>query len=223
MRAPEYDEKLAAEYNADFDRVAFAVNRLLREIPEFRNIVHKEVGEQFDGDYNVLISQLVKNYDPVVEWFWQCEVDVHSIVEKYPLIQIAIPVEYEKWDGQEELPVVYIQYEFLDGETPYVHGYDKAGKLWKIDALNDPEVPVAVISMNERVLPGDPKDTDIPFAPQNLTATPMPDGILLKWGRPGNYYVMGYEIYKKVGNGNFEDYVYIQSSPSNTASTAIEQ
>jgi len=127
MKAPEYDEKLAAEYNADFDRVAFAVNRLLREIPDFRNILHIEVGKMFDGDYNVLISQLLKNYNPVVEWFWQCEVGIQGIVEKYPLIQIAIPVNYEKWDDEKMLPVVYFPYGYQINSEENLWGYDTKG------------------------------------------------------------------------------------------------
>jgi len=201
-------EEFAKEYDADFNSVAFAVNRLLQESQDFRNLVHKEVGGMFDGDYNVLISQLVKNYPAVAKWFNDFKVDIYGIVEKYPLIQIAIPVEYEEWDGQEGLPVVYIQYEFRDGETPYVYGYDKAGKFCEVDAIEGPNFPVAVISMNERtrLLAKAPEEPDelTPSAPRELAAQSTAIGIKLTWLKPTSGTITGYAIFRKgVGEANY--------------------
>ena len=200
MKAPQYDEKLAAEYNADFDRVAFAVNRLL-ERDEFRAIIHKEVGAMFDGDYNVLISQLVKNYGSVAEWFNKFELDVHSIVEKYPLIQIAIPVNYEKWEGNTSLPVVFMDYAFDDGESLFVQGYNSEGKSIKLDAVEEPEFPVVVISENERTSLLDKMPTN-PAIPQNLTTTEDKEGIMLEWEQYSDENTVGYDIYRK---GEFDE------------------
>jgi len=196
MKAPGYDDKLAAEYNADFDQVAFAVNRLLEESQDFREIVKAEVGKCFDGDYNVLISQLIVNYSIVVELFVQRNVDILSIVEKYPLIQIAIPVEYEQWDGQGGLPVVFVPYDFDEGETEFVDGYDVNGKNVSFSTEEEPEFPVVVISENERTKVLDRLPTE-PASPVNLTVTNTEEGIILDWQQYSDEDMAGYDIYRK--------------------------
>ena len=211
MKAPSYDDKLAAEYNADFDQVAFAVNRLLEGSQEFRTIVHIEVGKEFDDDYNVLISQLIVNHNIVVELFALHEVDILSIVERYPLIQIAIPVEYEQWDGQGGLPVVFVTYEFDESKTEFVDGYDVNGKNVSFSTEEEPEFPVVVISENERTKVLDRLPTE-PEVPQNLTANGTEDGIVLEWQQYSNENVIGYDIYRK-GNSDAE-YVQIASLTS---------
>jgi hypothetical protein len=118
----------AVDYNADFDRVAFAVNQLLLKSEKFRNLVHTEVGKKFDGNYNVLIKQLIEAHQYVTEWFAQCEVDIQSIVAKYPFIQIAILENYEKWNIEEGLPVVYLPYGYSQSSEESLVGYDTKGE-----------------------------------------------------------------------------------------------
>ena len=203
MKTPSVDEKLAKEYNADFDSVAFAVNQILLNVPDFMGIIHKEVGKCFDGDYNVLISQLIVNYNLVEKWFDKYNVDIRSIVEKYPLIQIAVPVEYEKWDGQKGLPVVFVPYEFDEGKTEFVAGYDVDGKKMSISTLEDPEFPVVVISENESTKVLDKLPTE-PEAPQNLTATTdAKEGIMLEWEQYSDEDLIGYDIYRKAGSDEY--------------------
>jgi len=123
MKAPSS----AVEYNADFDQVTWAVNQLLLKNIEFRHIVYKEAGKKFDGDYNVLISKLIDTYPFVVEWFAQLKIDISSIVKKYPLIQIAIPHFYEKWDGETMIPVIYFPYGYQNSSEENLWGYNAKG------------------------------------------------------------------------------------------------
>ena len=198
---PEYDEELAKKYNEDFDGVAFAVNQLLLKNADFRMIVKEQVGKRFDGDFNVLISQLVVNHKQVVDWFKEFDVDICGMVEKYPLIQIAIPIEYEKWEGDEGLPIVYLPAYYQENETPFLYGYDREGKLWEVKESWEPDFPVAVISENERTLllakaPENPEELT-PSAPRELVATTTAIGIKLTWLKPTSGTITGYDIYRK--------------------------
>ncbi|MDR1544690.1 MAG: hypothetical protein LBS50_09875 [Prevotellaceae bacterium] len=214
MKSPSVDEKLAKEYNADFNCVAFAVNQILEKDANFRDIIHKEIGAMFDGDYNVLISQLIVKYNYVEDLFNSFEVEIRSIVEKYPLIQIAIPVEYEKWDKQKGLPVVFVSYEFDESETKFVNGYDLEGNNISLGTVEKPNFPVVVISENEETnvlnkLPA------IPEPPKNLTATGNDEGIMLEWQQYSDEDLVGYDIYRKAdSNENFVQIASLVSSKS---------
>ncbi|MDR0830119.1 MAG: hypothetical protein LBN95_08425 [Prevotellaceae bacterium] len=205
MNAPKVDDKEAAAYNADFDTVAYAVSRLLATNANFRQTVKTEVGKMFDGDYNVLISQLVVNYNFVERLFQEQGVEIRQIVEKYPLIQIAIPVNFEKWGGNEGLPTVYLGADYQENVTEYLYGYTVKGERWKVLEKVEPDFPVVVISENERtkIIAGDP-DELVPSAPQSLAATTTAVGIKLTWLKPTSGTISGYDVYRKgVGEANY--------------------
>ncbi|MDR2653042.1 MAG: fibronectin type III domain-containing protein [Prevotellaceae bacterium] len=205
LKAPKVNYKEAAEYNSDFDTVAYAVNRLLATNADFRQVVKKEVGKMFDGDYNVLISQLIVNYDFVEKLFIAQKITIRQIVEKYPLIQIAIPMNFEKWDGSEVLPVVYLPFDYQENITEFIQGYDKYGISVSFKENVEPDFPVAVISENERclVVAGEPDELS-PSAPQNLAAATTTVGIKLTWLKPTSGEISGYDVFRKgVGEANY--------------------
>ncbi|MDR0830908.1 MAG: hypothetical protein LBN95_12495 [Prevotellaceae bacterium] len=185
---------IAEEYNADFEQVALAVSQLIATNSEFKQILKKEVAEKFDGDYNVLISQLVTNYSSMESWFGDKNIEIRGIVEKYPLIQIAIPINFEKWNI-ENLPVFYLPYDFNEVETELVNGFN-GNEFITLNPNEKPDFPVAVISNNERteVLARGP--SRIISAPTNLTAIAGPDGITLNWEKPTEGVINSYYIYR---------------------------
>ncbi|MDR0830904.1 MAG: hypothetical protein LBN95_12475 [Prevotellaceae bacterium] len=194
------DMFLAEEYNADFEQVALAVSQLIATNSEFKQILQKEVAEKFDGDYNVLISQLVKNYSSVESWFEEKNVEIRGIVEKYPLIQIAIPINFENFVDNNKMKIVFLPMEFDDIETKTVYGYNLKGENTEYQVNSDCDYSVVVISENERTeILEKPQRFIILSAPINMTATPHPDGIMLNWENTNTCDFSGYKIYKTDG------------------------
>ncbi len=68
-----------------------------------------------------------------------------------PLLNVAVPVNIEKWDDQTSTPLVAYLPEGYDEKTATeITAFDGAGKVHLLDAKTAPTVPVIVISENER-------------------------------------------------------------------------
>lgn len=78
-------------------------------------------------------------------------------IEKVPLLQISLPVNFDKWDGSEPILVAYDPVTIDDDECKQIVAFDMEGKEYILDAKNDPDFPVIVAGINERVNNNDKK------------------------------------------------------------------
>jgi len=130
---------------------------------------------------------------------------IAELTEKYPNLQVAIPVNIENWDEVNDVPTVtFIPAEADDGVTKALTGYKADGTLVEIDAINEPETePIIVIGENERI-PLDPIDEEVESpTPNNLTATTIETGVALTWVKSilaNLTNTKGYNIYRKSSN-----------------------
>ena len=130
---------------------------------------------------------------------------IAELTEKYPNLQVAIPVNIENWDEANDVPTVtFIPAEADDGVTKVLTGYKADGTLVEIDAINEPETePIIVIGENERI-PLDPIDEEEESpTPNNLTATTIETGVALTWVKSilaNLTNTKGYNIYRKSSN-----------------------
>lgn len=152
-------------------RLAQAIARALQD-PSMRQAMHREIGERFDGDENAILSELFRqSVDgvPFVERLAgdyaqaggksaermtqpQAEARLQEIVKKLPLLQLAVPVHFEKWDAQTPLRWVGVApVGQEEAETEFVSFYDAQGNTRKFDAHTAPDYPVAALTFNERV------------------------------------------------------------------------
>lgn len=178
--APETTNEMQAltgeEYDKMLDDFAFAVSNAAQNSAEFRELVKTEVVKQFDGDYDLLLSQAfpmsIKPSADIatrvqagdgftVKDMLECYLPasatrangsiIDDLQKQFPLLQISVPVHAEEWDPETYTPVVcFIPSDFVDLETPFVTGIDAQGNKVEVDAVNEPEVPVIVIGQNER-------------------------------------------------------------------------
>lgn len=127
---------------------------------------------------------------------------IANLTEKYPNLQVAIPVNIEYWDEVSETPTVtFIPAEFRDGETKAVIGYKADGSIVEIDAINEPKnEPIIVISECERSIEPIIMEPEIPSRPFNLSYTETELGIRLTWSMSSRLFVNGYRIYRKSTN-----------------------
>lgn len=216
------------EYNSDFRDFARAVSVALKSDKDFRYMVRDEALKLFDGDYDVLLRHFV-NKQVKAQSSLKSEVKdytvkklledsymvgginnkkssvsiIDELLRKYPDMQIAIPVHAEEWDVNNYCPTVtFLPLEYDEATTETLTGYDAKGNIVSIDAINEPDEPVIVISENERmIMAPDPDDNPVkPSAPTNLIGTQTESGIRLTWTMPAGTYpsnTSGYYIYRK--------------------------
>jgi len=120
---------------------------------QLRSFIKSEVLKKFDGDYDVLFS--------TVKEFAQSNslsgVDLNSEELQYsdelPLLNVAVPVNIEKWDAQTYTPLVaYLPEDYDEKTATQITAFDGNGEAHLLDVKQAPTVPVIVISQNERTL-----------------------------------------------------------------------
>lgn len=165
------------QYDELVGDLAVAVSNAARNSAEFRQLVKNEVLQQFDGDYDLLLSRaatlqitpvdgiatrssqnftigdMLEHYYPESKNYTRStdRSIIRELQELYPDLQISIPVHADEWDSETFTPTVcFLPSDYVDLETESVQGYDAQGNVVIIDALNEPDEPVIVIGLNER-------------------------------------------------------------------------
>ncbi len=127
---------------------------------------------------------------------------MEDLLETYPNLQIAVPVHSDKWDWQDILPITFIPEEYTKS-TPYVSGWNANGEPFLFSGTEEPDFPVFVVGLNERLGGGDDFDDPgfmPPPAPINLTVITTEMGIRISWEMPVGTQpnqVVGYNVYRK--------------------------
>jgi fibronectin type 3 domain-containing protein len=208
------------EYNSDLRDFALAVSSAMNQSTEFRQLIKGQALAKVDGDYDVLLRHiknkplapvdgallrsggsytvkdlLESSYAPNELRSTAASI-IEELSEKYPDLQVSIPVHAEDWDESTVPVVAFIPYEYEDMVTQTVAGYTSNGSITPIDAIMPPDGPVIVVGQNERPILRDPVPLN-PAPPTNLTATQTQSGIGLQWEYSPESSVVGYKIYRK--------------------------
>lgn len=154
----EVESYSAKSVNSEVSKFAINVSKAL-ENSDFRNFIKEEALKQFDGEYNVLY-QFVKesrvNGKRVIDLL-QPEVTgsneiFDSLLIKVPNIQIAVPVNIEKWNSSTEIPwVIYLPVDFDDSIEQNVIAFKSDGSTITLNSKTPPDFPVVVVSVSQRV------------------------------------------------------------------------
>ena len=226
------------EYNAQISELAAVLNKALIHSSDFRSTVKIETEKRFDGDINVLFSDLVKKDITIETKSGNTQLSVRdylngfynvtksssqsivdSLQKAYPLLQVAIPVHSDEWNGSTPLKVAYVPSPFDEKNTTTIPAICPDGSWVSLDAKSEPNEPVIVLSQNERSS-GLPivRDSLVPLkpvlkpdTPQNLTAVVANDYIELNWDKVT---CDTYRIFRKGPNDT--DFTRIGSSNSET-------
>jgi hypothetical protein len=216
----ETDLFVQSEYNLDLRDFALAVSSAMNQSTEFRQLIKGQALAKFDGDYDVLLRHIKdKPLAPVDDALLRSggsytvkDLLEHSyapnelrsaasimeeLSERYPNLQVSIPVHAEDWDESTVPVVAFIPYEYEDFVTQTVAGYTSDGRLISIDAIVPPDGPVIVVGQNERGFEILDPVLFPPARPTNVTATQAPSGIALQWDANSDNSVLGYKIYRK--------------------------
>lgn len=247
-----------SEYDIDMKDFAKAVHLAIVNNGDLRERISSEALKQFDGDYDVLLTTIscqtvqvddamlktktgndemtVKELlDSYYDSFTETK-SANSIIEelqnKYPDLQVSVPVHAEEWDPETYIPVVAFRpSDYDDATVETIPGYDSEGNYIDVDAINIPEDPVIVIGLNERMGIGDGMTADTasltyppvtpikdttqltpPDAPYSLTTVSTENSIFLSWSQndePDIYYIwrkaQNETKYTKIGSASGAD------------------
>lgn len=208
------------DYNLGLLSMAKAVNSAMTENGDFRTFIKNEAVKQFDGDYDILLRNVIDAPIPnangrsemtvrtLLTSHWhdapsnvRTEDAIAQLIEENPCLQISVPLHAETWDATTYTPQIAIMpEEYRDSTTLYVPGYNQQNQLIAIDAVNEPDMPVIVISQNERTSCDGSFTDPVSYAPTSLVGSQTESGIRLSWNIDGaatTNDVVGYYIYKK--------------------------
>ncbi len=216
-------------YNEDITNLVLVLNKAMLSNSNLCNIIKADAMKKFDGDVDVLLSDLlnetiqcktksgdnkitIKSYlssfYPQTKTASEENDIIDELQKKYPLLQIAIPVKADDWDGSYVPTIAYVPYPFDETNTEEIPAITSDGEWTTLSAKTEPEEPVIVISQNERISirPGIKdslltKELVAPSTPTNVKAEVVNDYIELSWD---SVTCDMYEIYRKdPDNDNF--------------------
>ena len=150
------EEILETAYDTNYVAIAKALNTVINDV-EARAFIKLEAMKQFDGDYNFLIHDVLEHRfddgstfaDKLSTGFDNKE-DFINYIKTNRRLQIAIPIHCEEWNSTTYIPAVtFIDNSYDEQTTKYVASYNQDGQLIALDAQNEPDVPVVVLSLNE--------------------------------------------------------------------------
>ena len=128
---------------------------------EMRTFLKEEANKQFDGDYDILVSNVVdaeigdESFSEKLTGSTEnSNVRTSNVVDaatKNPKLNISVPVLIEDWQDQKQKPLVAISLGAVEGETEFIKAYDSNGQEYLLDANVEPDVPVIVVGNNERM------------------------------------------------------------------------
>lgn len=135
--------------------------------PELRKAIKTEALLKFDGDNDILVSKLHsmtlassnRNIESIIR---SSAVTTKSngylgsitdaIHEQFPNLQVAVPVHCDEWDTENYTPLVaYLPFDYNEDEATHIKAFDQQGNEYLLSTEEEPNVPVIVVSISERV------------------------------------------------------------------------
>jgi hypothetical protein len=145
------------DYDKNLENIAVALNQSL-DNAQFCKTLKSEVLLQADGDYEVILKSFVKRNENIINTLLYSSLGGDaskgasgiSALEKYPKMQIAMPVNAEKWDYSVKPWILMLPEDYDDMTVKEVPAISPQGKkvMFKID--KEPAFPVIVLGSNER-------------------------------------------------------------------------
>ena len=217
---------VSLEYaNSLIDKYAKVLANSMSEI-SLRDAIKQNAMQKFDGDYDVLVSSLHKiqyglsgmtissllkaTYEQLYGDSWsEFEATLLKII---PNLQVSVPVHCDEWNTSATRPkVVGLPIDFNEAETSSVCAYGTHETETQISTKTEPETPVIVVSVSERVnragklFYGGPifkafKDTIIQVPSHLVCEYSAANAVRLRWPLVNG--ATGYSIYQTDEAGN---------------------
>ena len=234
-------EMVTTKQDKDFNNLARVISAAVNESVEFRKIIKNEALNKFDGDYDILMKN-IKNQEISSNTNKEKKIRIGSflsdyakklnikipkdlnnktsiedyidyLTQQYPDLQISVPVHTEEWTDDYEPKVTFIPENLQDSQDIDIIAYQN-NTTTSVNTLEEPNEPVIVIGINERMNLIDDISNSEPFiiSNWNLQGSQTSTGIHLQWtyDYQGDETIIRYLIYRKSFYDN--DFHYIGSS-----------
>jgi hypothetical protein len=173
-RVPE--EITLAEKNEMIENYAYILATSMYD-NELRSTIKQEAQVKFDGDYDILSSNLesivmARKDIPVKEFLLSsansrnCPLKsttnknkdladnkfFNAVRKTIPNLQVSVPVHCDEWDTKNYVPLVaFLPSDYDERTTDSVVAFDSYGKKHLLSTAEEPAKPVLVVSISERV------------------------------------------------------------------------
>ncbi len=133
---------------------------------------------------------------------------IDAFTEKYPLLQVSVPVHVEDLDNVDYIPpVTFVSEEAYKGSADYLVAYkDTETRLLSMES--EPSNAVVVVGLNERF---ELEDETAPSA-AILSGSVTESGIRLIWSANDLDNINYFEIYRRTSNSTFKENIALISS-----------
>ena len=128
---------------------------------DVRKFLKDEANKKFDGDFDILVSKVIDTKIGGVSFKDKvAKSSSHGVSKgneifnnaiKNPKLNISVPVLVENWNDTKQQLLVGIAVGTIEGETEHIKAFDSKGRIYLIDANVEPDVPVIMVSNNERL------------------------------------------------------------------------
>ena len=162
-----YQATLTKSVPSDTSIVQYAISLAsVLENVECRNIVKTEAQKKFDGDYDILADTLqnktIESENQSFQTLLANNLEKQGIKDgvqflknintAIPNLQISVPIKCDEWDTESFIPkVVPVPISFDDSKNSFITGYDCYGNAYTFSLDEDPEEPVIVVGISERI------------------------------------------------------------------------
>lgn len=202
--------------------------------PEVRSIIKVGVEKKFDGDYDLLINDFMgckltncqQSISDYLREDWSSTKSFESnvvtdvdellsiIQQKYPTLQVSVPVNCDNWDVQNYVPLVaYLPLDYDEDTYTEIEAFDSMGASYMLSLDIEPDFPVIVVSLSERVDESESslvgkQSSDIvmnsaPAVPSDINLIHAgPCQLEIEWHDTDTE--TSYELYRKQGGGSYE-------------------
>ena len=189
---------------------------LLAKTLDNRNVrasLKEEALKKFDGDFDILYQKFASkqlNEGSFMKVLARSDKNsttrgqelLNRIAEEIPLLNIAIPVNIEKWDVANFKPLVAVRgVDFDDATTKKIRAYDSDGNIHVLDATIPPDFPVIVVGLNERLISVDKSSADNNKLCQPIRIEAYHSNERYDFYKSSDYY----EVIAKCGGGGWWD------------------
>lgn len=139
---------------------------------DLKKVIKKEAQIQFDGDYDILTSKFETLNLNEQEFTVRQRIAAQSIMtrsnengfdgsleelmdeikKEFPNLQVSVPVHCDEWDPEKYTPMVaFLPYDFDERTATIIEAFDCEGNSHMLSATEEPEFPVIVVSISERI------------------------------------------------------------------------
>ncbi|MBR9922185.1 MAG: hypothetical protein GYB31_15205 [Bacteroidetes bacterium] len=144
-------------FDTQMEELAGIFAELTRSDPAFNDLVKTRTALRFDGDYNFLINPALRlpltdgqTLESKIRQETENEDALIGFIQGHPRLQLAIPVDFESWNGVNALPVSWFTAQLNESTDTRIACIFPDGQRGWLSLLIEPDYPVLVLSINER-------------------------------------------------------------------------